>query len=327
MLLKKGLVIVPALIFTVALFSNNTLYAESILGTKERIKEIKIIEDINIEKLIRSNRTKIASISFSNYTRDINVTARNLENERITIENSDENENNKEEAVKNNTKTNTNTEKTKKQETKKVSTKVTKTTKKEEKKEKTSKKEEKDTVVVKNKDNELNTEKEIEQKTESKTTEKIKVSISRNMDLTKRTGLSKEQFKELVKHVSQDTSKFFYNNADYIYDLCEKYQINEIFFCGLISAESGWNIASNHRRTHNYISLMSGGKLIPFASVKEGLTAAAKALHNNYLTPGGRFYGGKTLAGVQKKFCPSGSWISLVYGRMSQMAAAAKKVK
>ena len=86
------------------------------------------------------------------------------------------------------------------------------------------------------------------------------------MDLTVRTRLSKSEFNAVMKNLSQDTSKFFYNNAETIYDVCEKYQINEIFFCGLISAESGWNIAGNHRRTHNYISLMSNGKLIQFSS-------------------------------------------------------------
>ena len=147
------------------------------------------------------------------------------------------------------------------------------------------------------------------------------------MDLTVRTGLSKEDFKKVMKNLSQDTSKFFYNNADTIYDLCAKYQINEIFFCGLISAESGWNIAGNHRKTHNYISLMSKGKLIHYSSTEQGLEVAAKKLHNNYLTPGGKFYGGKTLAGVKKKFCPSGTWVDLVYGRMSQVMKAVKKVQ
>lgn len=144
--------------------------------------------------------------------------------------------------------------------------------------------------------------------------------ISRNMDLTVRTGISKEDFKLLMSNVKQDTSKFFYDNSDLIYDVCEEYQINEIFFCGLISAESGWNIASNHRRTHNYISLMTKNGLIKYNSIEEGLIAAAKALHNNYLTEGGRFYHGKTLYGVKTKFCPASStWVDLVYGRMQQI--------
>lgn len=146
------------------------------------------------------------------------------------------------------------------------------------------------------------------------------VTISEKMDLTERTGLSRDDFIKLISMVKQDTTKFFYDNAGLIYDLCEKYSINEIFFCGLISAESGWNIASNHRSTYNYISLMTNGKLKSFSSVEDGLEQAAKALHDNYLTPGGKFYNGKTLSGVKTKFCPNSStWTSLVYGRMKQI--------
>lgn len=146
------------------------------------------------------------------------------------------------------------------------------------------------------------------------------VTISRDMDITVRTGLSKDNFKILVSQVRADTSGFFYENADLIYDLCEKYELNEIFFCGLISAESGWDIAANHRRTHNYISLMTSGGLIKFNSVEEGLEKAAKTLHQNYLSEGGCFYYGNTLSAMQTKFCPgSSTWVNLVYGRMKQM--------
>lgn len=146
------------------------------------------------------------------------------------------------------------------------------------------------------------------------------VKISKDMDLTVSTNLSKEDFKTVISGVKQDTSKFFYNNSDLIYDLCQKYELNEIFFCGLISAESGWNIADNHRRTHNYISLMSKENLIKYNSVEEGLEVAAKTLHNKYLTKGGVFYYGKTLSAVKTKFCPASStWVNLVYGRMKQI--------
>lgn len=146
------------------------------------------------------------------------------------------------------------------------------------------------------------------------------VKISKDMDLTVRTGLSRDDFILLISGVREDTSNFFEENAGLIYDVCEKYEINEIFFCGLISAESGWAIASNHRNTHNYISLMSGNGLIKFATVEEGIEKAAQVLHDNYLTPGARFYYGKTLAGVKTKFCPASStWVNLVYQRMAQI--------
>lgn len=146
------------------------------------------------------------------------------------------------------------------------------------------------------------------------------IQISKDMDLTIRCNISREEFMLLMAGVKADTSGFFEENAGLIYDVCEKYEINEIFFCGLISAESGWTIASNHRRTHNYISLMSGSGLIQFASVEEGLEKAASTLHKNYLSEGGRFYHGKTLEAVRTRFCPvNPNWTNLVFGRMKQI--------
>ena len=148
------------------------------------------------------------------------------------------------------------------------------------------------------------------------------------MDLTKRTGLSKEDFKKVINNLKSDKSKFFYRNADTIYDLCEKYEINEIFFCGLIAAESGWNISGSHKSANNYISLMKNGKLIKYSSEEKGLEVAAKKLHQNYLTKGGKYYSGKTIAGVQKRFCPaSDTWDDLVYGCMKYVVKTAKSVK
>ena len=146
------------------------------------------------------------------------------------------------------------------------------------------------------------------------------VTISKDMDLTVRCNISREDFIDLIANVKADTSGFFEENAGLIYDICEEYELNEIFFCGLISAESGWDIAGNHRRTHNYISLMGANGLIQFSSVEEGLRKAASALHNNYLTPGGRFYCGKTLEAVRTRFCPvNPNWTNLVFGRMQQI--------
>ena len=188
-----------------------------------------------------------------------------------------------------------------------------------------------ETEIVRQKEEEeerlrLEAEEKLRQEAEAKKLamiENIKnISLSVNMELTQRTGLSKEEFKMLIGNVKADSAKFFYYNSDLIYDLCEKYELNEIFFCGLISAESGWNIASNHRRTNNYISLMSNGKLIKYGSLEEGLEVAAKTLHTKYLSEGGSFYYGKTLSAVRTKFCPSETWVGLVYGRMNQIVNA-----
>ena len=69
----------------------------------------------------------------------------------------------------------------------------------------------------------------------------------------------------------------------------------------------------------NYTSLMSGGKLIHYGSLEQGLDASAKVLHDKYLTPGGSFYHGATISGVARCYCPESSWPGLVFGRMKQI--------
>lgn len=163
-------------------------------------------------------------------------------------------------------------------------------------------------------------EKIVEEAPETKYISIEEIKISKDMDLSIRCGISREDFIKLMENMKVDYSGFFAKNAGIIYDLCEKYEINEIFFCGLIAAESGWNIASSHRNAHNYISMMSSKGLIRYSSEEEGLEAATKLLHNKYLTPGGSCYSGKTLSAVQKRFCPNSStWVGLVFGCMKQV--------
>ena len=226
---------------------------------------------------------------------------------------------NKEEAKETEKEVKEDTKKENNKESKKETKTETKSSKKASNQKQTSKKTESKKTSKKEDTEKKDSSKKENKKSTTKTVSISQVKISRTMDLTKRTGLSRKDFIKLMSGVRADTSGFFEKNAGKIYDLCEKYSINEIFFCGLISAESGWNIASNHRRTHNYISLMRNGKLISYGSVNEGLEVAAQKLHYNYLTPGGKFYHGKTLAGVKTCFCPSSTWVGLVYGRMQQI--------
>ena len=137
------------------------------------------------------------------------------------------------------------------------------------------------------------------------------------MDVSERTGLRKNDFVIFMNNMKYDYSGFFAENAELIYDLCEEYELNEIFFVGLIAAESGWEIRQPHRLTNNYTSMIGGSGMIGYPSLEEGLRESAKHLHENYLTEGGCYYHGTTISGVKVHFCPaSPSWEGLVYGCM-----------
>ena len=293
------------LIITISIAIAGTMLASEIMFSKTQVADTNVEENIQIAKDDLSHNEKVitSTKTTSRSSTEIRNTAKNSENEVTTEQVNNNNEENVEKVTENNNEEN--------------AEKVTEKDNSEEKEENsTSKKESSESE--KEEDEEDDDEEENKNDT-AKTVSISEVKISKSMDLTKRTGLSREDFIKLMSRVKADTSGFFEDNAGEIYDLCEEYSINEIFFCGLISAESGWNIASNHRSTHNYISLMKNGKLISYSSVSEGLEVAAKKLHYNYLTPGGKFYHGKTLAGVKTCFCPSSTWVDLVYGRMKQI--------
>lgn len=290
------------LIITISIAIAGTMLASEIMFSKTQVADTNVEENTQIAKedLSHNEKAITSTKTTSRSSTEIRNTAKNIENEVTTEQVNNNNEENVEKVTENSNEKN--------------EEKVTEKDNSEEKEENsTSKKESSESEKEEDDDEEEN------KNDTAKTVSISEVKISKSMDLTKRTGLSREDFIKLMSRVKADTSGFFEDNAGEIYDLCEEYSINEIFFCGLISAESGWNIASNHRSTHNYISLMKNGKLISYSSVSEGLEVAAKKLHYNYLTPGGKFYHGKTLAGVKTCFCPSSTWVDLVYGRMKQI--------
>ncbi len=145
------------------------------------------------------------------------------------------------------------------------------------------------------------------------------VKISFDMDVSKTTGLSKEDFIYLVQNMKYDKTGILEKNAGWIWECCKKYSVNEIFVLGICGIESGWCSASQHQNTHNYSSLMSHGKLISYASDEAGFEAMIKLLGQKYLTPGASLYHGATITGVGQCYCNTTTWPKKVYTCMQQV--------
>lgn len=165
----------------------------------------------------------------------------------------------------------------------------------------------------------LNTEQPTEEYVEVKEYIKIEdVKISFDMDVSKTTGLSKEDFITFVQNMKCDRTGILAKNAGWIWECCQKYSVNEIFVLGVCGIESAWCSAPQHQNTHNYSSLMSGGRLIPYATDEAGFEAMIKLLGERYLTPGASFYHGATITGVGTCYCNPTSWPGKVYTCMQQ---------
>lgn len=145
------------------------------------------------------------------------------------------------------------------------------------------------------------------------------VRISFDMDVSKPTGLSKEDFITLVQNMKYDRTGILEKNAGFIWECCQKYNVNEIFVLGICGIESAWCSAPQHQNTHNYSSLMSGGRLIPYPSDEAGFEAMIQLLGQRYLTPGASFYHGSTITGVGRCYCNPNSWPKKVYTCMQQV--------
>lgn len=145
------------------------------------------------------------------------------------------------------------------------------------------------------------------------------VKISFDMDVSKTTGLSKEDFVTLVANMKYDKTGILEKNAEVIWECCQKYSVNEIFVLGICGIESAWCSAPQHQNTHNYSSLMSGGKLISYPSDAAGFEAMIKLLGEKYLSPKGSLYHGATITGVGRCYCNPTSWPRKVYTCMQQV--------
>lgn len=149
------------------------------------------------------------------------------------------------------------------------------------------------------------------------------VSISRDMDLTETTGMSKEDFCELLANFEYDYEGFYERNAGLIWDLSQEYQVNEIFICGVFALESYYGSSEKHISAHNYGSIMTGdGKLQKFENDAEGIEANFELFANSYLSPEGKYYKGVTLDAIGDTYCPPTkdcpSWAGKVYSCMQK---------
>ena len=167
------------------------------------------------------------------------------------------------------------------------------------------------------------------------TKEELLANLSFNMDLSKPSGLSLEQFRKVLKYNSNDVNNIFTSNADYFYYAEQEYGLNGVFLAAIAIHESGWgtsNIAISKNNLFGYMAYdgnsFSSSK--NFSSYSEGIDLLARVLVKYYLNPAGteiyggeiaegKYYNGSTLASVNKKYASDSSWSNKVYEIMEDL--------
>lgn len=91
----------------------------------------------------------------------------------------------------------------------------------------------------------------------------------------------------------------------------EEYGINAIAICSLSAHESNWGRSRRAIQDHNYtgFGVYSDSSVgINTSTGEENLLMTARHLANNYVVPGSKYYNGKGLDGINKKYAASRTW-------------------
>lgn len=145
------------------------------------------------------------------------------------------------------------------------------------------------------------------------TIEEVINQMSWSMDLGKPCGLSKEDFVELMENLPYDKSGFYERNAEFIWKMEQEYQVNAIFYCGIVAQESQWATYSGAQATNNYTGMMcSTGGLICYETEEEGIEAKFKCLSSETYILSGR----NTVSSIGSVHAEDSNWASKVYGAM-----------
>ena len=150
--------------------------------------------------------------------------------------------------------------------------------------------------------------------------------LNKNIDLSKPSGFSLEQFKKVLSNNNQDKNKVFENNAEYFYYIEQQYGINGVFVAAIGIHESAWGTSKIARDKKN----LFGYGAYDMSAYSAGIDMIARVLVKHYLNPKGtsiydgekatgRFYNGKTLTAVNKRYATDKNWSSSVYKWMQYL--------
>lgn len=139
-----------------------------------------------------------------------------------------------------------------------------------------------------------------------------------SMEMCKPCGLSKEDFVKLMNELPYDYTGFYSRNAEFIWEMEQKYQINGIFFCGIVAIESGWGQydAGQNNYTGYYNSLQ--GRYEYFESEESGIEETFKLLDDYWISKGKN-----TLHTIAPGYIgySGGTWDNQVYSAMRMIVS------
>ena len=152
----------------------------------------------------------------------------------------------------------------------------------------------------------------------------LKENLKIDMDLSKPSGLTLNDFKTVLGYNLSDKNLIFSKNVEAFYNAEQKYQINGIFIAAIGIHESAWGtsfLAVNKNNLFGYKAYDRDpiNSAQDFTTYEDAINTVAEALSKNYLTPTGSYYNGTTLEAVNKKYASDTAWFEKVFSYMEYL--------
>lgn len=158
--------------------------------------------------------------------------------------------------------------------------------------------------------------------------------LSMNMDLTKPSGFSLEQFKQVLSD-SKDKNGILEANSEFFYYAEQQYGINGIFLASIGIHESAWGTSAISLRKKNLFGYGAydsspSSSAYSFDEYSSGIDLVARVLVKYYLNPygtmiyggekaSGKYYNGNTITAVNKRYATDTNWKNCVYKYMQYL--------
>ena len=154
-----------------------------------------------------------------------------------------------------------------------------------------------------------------------------------SMLLNKRSGLTLEQFRQILANDPNDKQNVFKNIYQYFYYVEQQYNVNGLFVAAIAVHESGWGTSALSLRTKNLFGYGAYDRdpsayASQFGAYESGIDLVSRVLVKYYLNPKGTliyngeiaqgtYFHGATVTGVNTSYASDKRWGEKVYKWMT----------
>ncbi len=165
------------------------------------------------------------------------------------------------------------------------------------------------------------------------TKEQLTQNFGISMLLNRRSGLTLEQFKQILANDPNDKQNVFKNIYQYFYFVEQQYNINGLFVAAIAVHESGWGTSALSLRTKNLFGYGAYDRdpsayANQFGAYESGIDLVSRVLVKYYLNPKGTqiyngeiaqgtYFHGATVTGVNTSYASDKRWGEKVYKWMT----------